>query len=123
MGSLALQDRIEAILERHRDGVTPPSQAELNELYADGTAAILALETERLRVKRRMTAAAIDSPTDPEAAREENELAARSAELVAELDRLKRLVSELRLALDWRPREEDDLPQPPRRRFRRLRGD
>ena len=120
MGSLALQDRIESILERHRDGVAPPSQRELNELYARGTAAVLTLETERLRVKRRMTAAAIDSPTDPEAAREADELAARSAELVEELDQLKRLVSELRLALEWSPRPDDELPQPPRRRFRRL---
>ena len=120
MGSLALQDRIEAILERRRDGVTPPSQRELNALYADGTAAILSLEAERLRVKRRLTAAAIDSPTDPEAAREADELAARGDELVQELDRLKRLVSDLRLALDWQLSEDEALPQPPRRRFRRL---
>src|SRR5919112_718277 len=87
--SLALQDRIEALLERYRGQPTSPSQQEINDLYTDGCAAVLQLETERLRVKRRMTAAAIDSATDPDAAREASELATRSDELVDELARLK----------------------------------
>src|SRR5688572_12949086 len=83
--SLELQNRIETLLERHRGLPTSPSQLEINDLYTDGCAAVLALETERLRVKRRMTAAAIDSVDDPDAAREASALAHRGDELVDEL--------------------------------------
>ena len=117
ISSLALQDRIEALLGRYRDQSTSPSQQEINDLYTDGCAAVLALETERLRVKRRMTAAAIDSADDPEAAREAATLALRSDELVVELARLKQLVKELRAAVDY---AQDEAPTaPPRRRFKR----
>ena len=116
--SLALQDRIEALLERHRGQTTRPSQQEINDLYTDGCAAVLALETERLRVKRRMTAAAFDSATDPEAARDASSLAGRSAEIVDELANLKALVRQLRAAVDW-AQEDEELAEPPRRRFRR----
>jgi len=116
--SLALQDRIEALLDRHRGQTTRPSQQEINDLYTDGCAAVLALETERLRVKRRMTAAVIDSADDPEAAREASALAGRSDELVDELARLKALVRQLRAAVDW-AQEDEELAEPPRRRFRR----
>src|SRR3712207_3520769 len=63
--SIALQERIEKLLARHRGQPSRPSQLEINDLYTDGCAAVLALETERLRVKRRMTAAALDSASDP----------------------------------------------------------
>lgn len=116
--SLALQDRIEALLERHRGRPSRPSQQEINDLYTDGCAAILALETERLRVKRRMTAAALDSAEDPEAAREAATLALRADDLVDELARLKQLVKQLRAAVDW-AQEDEELAQPPRRRFKR----
>jgi hypothetical protein len=116
--SLALQTRIEALLERHRGHSTRPSQQEINDLYTDGCAAVLALETERLRVKRRMTAAAFDSATDPDAAREAGTLARRSDEIVSELASLKQLVRQLRAAVDW-AQEDEELAQPPRRRFRR----
>ena len=118
VSTLALQDRIEALLARHRDKPTRPSQLEINNLYTDGCAAILALETERLRVKRRMTAAAIDSADDPDAAREASSLAVRADELVDELAGLKQLVRQLRAAVDW-AQEDDELVQPPRRRFKR----
>jgi hypothetical protein len=115
--SLVLQDRIEALLGRYRGQESSPSQREINDLYTDGCAAVLALETERLRVKRRMTAAAIDSVDDPEAAREAATLALRGDELVMELARLKHLVKELRAAVDY---AQDEAPAtPPRRRFKR----
>jgi hypothetical protein len=115
--SLALQDRIEALLGRYRGQESSPSQQEINDLYTDGCAAVLALETERLRVKRRMTAAALDSAEDLEAAREAATLAMRSDELVVELARLKQLVKELRAAVDY---AQDEAPaEPPRRRFKR----
>lgn len=117
VASLALQDRIEALLDRYRGQPGSPSQQEINDLYTDGCAAVLALETERLRVKRRMTAAAIDSADDPEAAREAAALAIRSDELIDELARLKQLVKQLRAAVDWAQDEEP--AEPPRRRFRR----
>ena len=116
--SLALQSRIEALLERHRGHSTRPTQQEINNLYTDGCAAVLALETERLRVKRRMTAAAFDSATDPDAALEASALAARSDEIIDELGRLKQLVRQLRAAVDW-AQEDEALAEPPRRRFRR----
>jgi hypothetical protein len=115
--SLALQDRIEALLERYRGNESSPSQREINDLYTDGCAAVLALETERLRVKRRMTAAALDSLEDPEAARDAASLALRGDELVMELAKLKQLVKELRAAVDYAQEERPD--EPPRRRFRR----
>ena len=115
--SLALQDRIEALLERYRGNESSPSQREINDLYTDGCAAVLALETERLRVKRRMTAAALDSVEDPEAARDAAALALRGDELVVELSKLKQLVKELRAAVDYAQEERPD--EPPRRRFRR----
>lgn len=115
--SLALQDRIEALLERYRGQESSPSQREINDLYTDGCAAVLELETERLRVKRRMTAAALDSLEDPEAARDAAALALRGDELIVELTKLKQLVRELRAAVDY---AQDELPgEPPRRRFRR----
>ena len=117
MTSLVLQDRIEALLGRYRGQDSSPSQLEINDLYTDGCAAVLALETERLRVKRRMTAAAIDSAEDPEAAREAATLALRSDELVVELARLKDLVKELRAAVDYA--QEGAPATPPRRRFKR----
>jgi hypothetical protein len=116
--SLALQDRIETLLERYRGQETSPSQREINDLYTDGCAAVLALETERLRVKRRMTAAAIDSAEDPNAAREAATLALRSDRLVVELAHLKHLVRELRAAVDYA--QEEAPAAPPRRRFKRL---
>jgi len=115
--SLALQDRIETLLERYRGHESSPSQGEINDLYTDGCAAVLALETERLRVKRRMTAAAIDSVDDPDAAREAAALALRGDELVLELAQLKQLVKQLRAAVDY---AQDEQPaEPPRRRFTR----
>ena len=117
MTSLALQDRIESLLERYRGHESSPSQREINDLYTDGCAAVLALETERLRVKRRMTAAVLDSADDPEAAREATSLAIRSDALVVELAQLKQLVKQLRAAVDY---AQDEAPaEPPRRRFRR----
>ena len=115
--SLALQDRIEALLERYRGQESSPSQREINDLYTDGCAAVLALETERLRVKRRMTAAALDSVEDHEAARDAAALALRGDELVLELAQLKQLVKQLRAAVDYT--QEEHLDEPPRRRFRR----
>ena len=115
--SLALQDRIEALLERYRGQESSPSQREINDLYTDGCAVVLELETERLRVKRRMTAAALDSLEDPDAARDAAALALRGDELVLELAKLKQLVKELRAAVDY---AQDELPgEPPRRRFKR----
>ena len=117
MTSLVLQDRIEALLGRYRGQESSPSQQEINDLYTDGCAAVLALETERLRVKRRMTAAALDSAEDPDAAREAAALALRSDELVVELSHLKQLVKELRTAVDY---AQDEAPaESPRRRFKR----
>ena len=115
--SLALQDRIEALLKRYRGQESSPSQREINDLYTDGCAAVLALETERLRVKRRMTAAALDSLEDPDAARDAASLALRGDELVVELAKLKHLVKELRAAVDYAQDERPD--ETPRRRFRR----
>jgi hypothetical protein len=115
--SLALQDRIEGLLERYRGAESSPSQQEINDLYTDGCAAVLALETERLRVKRRMTAAALDSLEDPEAARDAAALALQGDQLVVELAQLKQLVKELRAAVDYAQHEQPD--EPPRRRFRR----
>lgn len=115
--SLALQDRIEALLERYRGDESSPSQREINDLYTDGCAAVLALETERLRTKRRMTAAALDAVEDPDAAREAAALALHGDELVVELAKLKQLVKELRAAVDYAQDERPD--EPPRRRFRR----
>lgn len=105
------------MLARHRSQQTSPSRQEIHDLYTDGCAAVLALETERLRVKRRMTAAAIDSAIDPDAARDAAALAVRGSELVDELARLKQLVRQLRAAVDWAQQEEAG--EPPRRRFRR----
>ena len=117
VSSLALQDRMEALLERYRGQISSPSQQEINDLYTDGCAAVLALETERLRVKRRMTAAALDSLEDPEAAREAATLALRADELVVEMAHLKQLVRQLRAAVDYAQDEESGAP--PRRRFKR----
>jgi hypothetical protein len=115
--SLALQDRIEALLERYRGQESSPSQREINDLYTDGCAAVLTLETERLRVKRRMTAAALDSIEDPQAARDAAALALRGDELIVELAKLKQLVKELRAAVDY---AQDEQPSDVRRRFRRV---
>ena len=115
--SLALQDRIEALLARYRGQETSPSQQEINDLYTDGCAAVLALETERLRVKRRMTAAAFDSVEDPDAARDAATLAIRGDELVVELAQLKQLVKQLRAAVDYA--QDEDPGGPPLRRFKR----
>jgi hypothetical protein len=114
--SLALQNRIEALLTRYRGQDASPSQQEINDLYTDGCAVILSLETERLRVKRRMTAAALDSVDDPDAAREAAALAQRGDELVVELAHLKQLVKQLRAAVDY---AQDEVGGPPRRRFKR----
>ena len=115
--SIALQDRIEALLTRYRGKESSPSQLEINDLYTDGCAAVLTLETERLRVKRQMTAAALDSADDPDAAREASNLAMRGDELVVELARLKQLVKQLRAAVDY---AQDEVPGvPARRRFKR----
>jgi hypothetical protein len=117
VSSIAMQDRIEALLGRYRGQESSPSQQEINDLYTDGCAAVLALETERLRVKRRMTAAAIDSVEDPDAAREAASLAMRGDELVGELAHLKQLVKQLRAAVDYA--QEEDAGGAPRRRFKR----
>lgn len=117
VSSIALQDRIEMLLARYRGQDSSPSQLEINDLYTDGCAAVLSLETERLRVKRRMTAAALDSAEDADAAREASTLAMRGDELVVELARLKQLVKQLRAAVDYAQDEDDTVP--PRRRFKR----
>lgn len=117
MSSLSLQHQIESLLTRYRGQEASPSKQEINDLYTDACATVLALETERLRVKRRMTAAVLDSPEDPEAAREAATLALRADELVVELANLKQLVKQLRTAVDYAQNEEP--AGPPRRRFRR----
>jgi hypothetical protein len=65
-----------------------------------------------------MTAAALDSAEDPEAAREASALAVRSDEIVVELAHLKQLVKELRTAVDYAQAEAP--AEPARRRFKRL---
>ena len=117
MSSLALQDQIETLLGRYRGQTSSPSQREISDLYTDGCAAVLALETERLRVKRRMTAAAFDSLEDPQAAQDAAALALRGDELIVELAKLKDLVRQLRAAVDYAQDEEPT--EPPRRRFHR----
>jgi hypothetical protein len=117
VSSIALQDRIEVLLNRHRGQESSPSQLEINDLYTDGCAAVLALETERLRVKRRMTAAVLDSIEDPDAAREAAGLAMRGDELVVELSHLKQLVKQLRAAVDYA--QDGEVDAPPLRRFKR----
>jgi hypothetical protein len=117
VSSLALQDRIETLLDRYRGQNGSPSQREINDLYTDGCAAVLALETERLRVKRRMTAAALDSLEYPDAAREAAALALQSDDLIVELGHLKQLVKQLRAAVDYA--QDEDAAAPPRRRFKR----
>lgn len=117
VSSLALQDRIETLLDRYRGQIASPSQQEINDLYTDGCAAVLALETQRLRVKRRMTAAALDSVEDRDAAREAASLALMADELVVELAHLKQLVRQLRAAVDYA--QDGDSAVPPRRRFKR----
>ena len=117
VSSLGLQNRIETLLDRYRGQIPSPAQREINDLYTDACAAVLALETERLRVKRRMTAAALDSLEDPDAAREAATLAVRADELVGELAHLKQLVKQLRTAVDYAQDEEP--AEPPRRRFKR----
>ena len=117
VSSIALQDRIETLLARYRGQDSSPSQLEINDLYTDGCAAVLALETERLRLKRRMTAAALDSADDPDAAREASSLAMQGNELVGELARLKQLVKQLRAAVDYAQAEDDGVS--PQRRFKR----
>ena len=117
VSSLALQDRIETLLDRYRGQDASPSQKEINDLYTDGCAAILALETERLRIKRRMTAAVLDAADDPDAAREAAALAVEADALVGELAGLKQLVKQLRAAVDYA--QDEDTSGPPRRRFRR----
>ena len=117
VSSIALQDRIETLLDRYRGQDASPSQKEINDLYTDGCAAILALETERLRIKRRMTAAVLDVGDDPDAAREAAALAVEADTLVGELASLKQLVKQLRAAVDYA--QGEDTSGPPRRRFRR----
>jgi hypothetical protein len=64
-----------------------------------------------------MTAAALDSLEDPDAAREAASLAVRGDTLVGELAGLKQLVKQLRAAVDYA--QDGDSSEPPRRRFKR----
>lgn len=118
MSSAALQDRIETLLERYRGSQESPTQQEINDLYTDGCAAVMMLDTERLRVKRRLRAALFDSATDPEAAAEAQALARENQELVDELERLNKVVRQLRAAVDW-AQDERTYVAPRRPRFDR----
>lgn len=133
-GTAAVQDAIEAMLARYRGRVESPSREEIDAVYTDGCAAVLALETERLRIKRRLRAAVMDAGDSAAALKEASELTRRSHELSHELDQMKLLVRQLRTAVDWAqieavegtfgengaaPAEDVIPPGPPRRRFSR----
>lgn len=107
-----LQEMINAFAVRFEPGM---SRDELHALYTDGCAVLLALETERLRLKRQSRAALAAIIDRPDAAHEAAALARRAEELSDNLSRIRQLVSELRTALDVAQDEE----RPPRRRFRR----
>lgn len=100
MTATELHSKIEATLASCAEGETPP-RSKVDELYTDGCAGVLLLETERLRVKRRLVAAASDSDADAGAAAEAASLSRREAELTAELTALEKLVRSLRTTAEW----------------------
>lgn len=119
MTSALLHDQIDALLARYRAGSDRPSPQEINDLYTDGCAAVLQLETERLRVKRRMKAAMLDGAFDDDAAREAAALCRRNDELIEELALLTLVVRQLRAAVDWVQEDIGVSAAFPRRRFTR----
>ena len=71
-----------------------PDSPELSDLMTDGCARILGLETEKLRLGRRISALAAEAD-DPTSASELRRLWARRQALAAELRDVRALLSEL----------------------------
>ena len=95
------QPKLEALVSRYRGTQANPTPAEIEELYTEGCAELLRLESKMLRLKRRLVAAEADSPEDPVAAQSAIELRQSRHEVGEELAGLRGLVPLLRSALDW----------------------
>jgi hypothetical protein len=96
-----LQPKLEALVSRYRGTQRNPTPAEIEELYTEGCAELLRLETKMLRLKRKLVAAEADSPDDPVAARRATELRRSRSDVGQELAALRALVRLLRSAVDW----------------------
>jgi hypothetical protein len=101
---------LDALVARYRRLPAVPHQAEIQDLYTDGCAAMLRLEAELLRVKRRLVAAEADSRDDQAAAREAADLRAVRDELDGRLETIRAVVRLLRTALDWTAVSVDSAP-------------
>ncbi len=77
--------------------------ADVETAYTDRCAELLALEAERLRVKRRLTAALIESSNDPQAAQRLWLLARQENSLRQQIDAGQRELRQLRNALESPP--------------------
>ena len=91
---------VDLLVARFRE-LPAGSYAEIHELYTDGCAAMLRLETELLRLKRRLVAAEADSPEDAAATRRAATLRTARDGTTARLGRTREIVRFLRTALDW----------------------
>jgi hypothetical protein len=102
----AIQERIESLLSRPREGYPPPTAQEIADVYTDGCAKLLLLAAEDLRTKRRLKAAVVDAGSDAQAAGEIRELTERRATLGEQARRLRAQLPRLRAALVWAQRRE-----------------
>jgi ABC-type phosphate transport system auxiliary subunit len=93
--------KLEALVSRYRGLPARPASHQVEELYTDGCAEMLRLETKALRLKRRLLAAEADSAHDLVAARDAADLRQRRQNVDDELAAVRAVVRLIRTALDW----------------------
>lgn len=101
----SLEQRTDALLARHRSRRTVPTRQEIDDLYTDGCAEVLAIDVRYRRVERRLEAVQLDAVLDSAAARHVASLSAERDELIRRRSELRAELRQLRAAVEWR-REE-----------------
>lgn len=101
MTQTTLEARIDWLLSQYRGLDASPSQREIEDLYTDACGIFLSLQSERLRLSRRLNGARLDSAMEPPAAGDADKLARRQEQLTEELAEVTRVVRHLRTAVEW----------------------
>jgi predicted RNase H-like nuclease (RuvC/YqgF family) len=105
---LPLEDRVAALLARHRSNRSLPTREEVEDLYTDGCAEVLELEVRCLRVERSLRAAEHDAALEKRGTQRIASLSTELEELKRRRGELRAKLRQLRAAIEWHGDESSE---------------
>jgi hypothetical protein len=96
-----LRPKLDALVSRYRGLSAHATPKDVEELYTQGCAELLRLETRMLRLRRELVALEGDGADEPLAARDATQLRRLREQLDEELVGIRAVVRLLRTTLDW----------------------